>query len=116
MLPVAAQEDSIHIFLDEVTLTEHRNLSPISGTMSGGIRIDSKLMQTYPKMFGYTDPILYLQSLPGISTNNDQTGGLHVQGGEISHNLIMAPWTAVHQASLSITIPRVYSNSCPSSR
>ena len=89
MLPVAAQEDSIHIFLDEVTLTEHRNLSPISGTMSGGIRIDSKLMQTYPKMFGYTDPILYLQSLPGISTNNDQTGGLHVQGGEISHNLIM---------------------------
>ena len=25
----------------------------------------------------------------------------------------MTPWTAAHQASLSITTPRVYSNSCP---
>ena len=88
-LPVLAQEDSIHIFLDEVTLTEHRNLSAISGTMTGGIRIDSKLMQTYPKLFGYTDPVRYLQSLPGVSTNGDMSGGLHVQGGEISHNIIM---------------------------
>ena len=88
-LPVSAQEDSIHIFLDEVTLTEHRNLSAISGTMAGGIRIDSKLMQTYPKMFGYTDPVRYLQSLPGVSTNADMAGGLHVQGGEISHNIVM---------------------------
>ena len=88
-LPAVAQEDSIHIFLDEVTLTEHRNLSAISGTMTGGISIDSKLMQTYPKLFGYTDPVRYLQSLPGVSTNNDLAGGLHVQGGEISHNIVM---------------------------
>lgn len=89
--PVLSQtvpEDSIHIFLDEVVLTEHRNLSAISGTMTGGIRIDTKLMQTYPKLFGYTDPIRYLQSLPGVSTNSDMSGGLHVQGGEMSHNII----------------------------
>ena len=88
-LPVVGQEDSIHIFLEEVTLTEHRNLSAISGTMTGGIRIDSKLMQTYPKLFGYTDPVRYLQSLPGVSTNGDMAGGLHVQGGEMSHNTIL---------------------------
>lgn len=88
-LPLRAQDDSVQIFLDEITLTEHRNLSAISGTMTGGIRIDSKLMQTYPKLFGYTDPVRYLQSLPGVSTNNDLAGGLHVQGGEMSHNMVM---------------------------
>ena len=30
--------------------------------------------------------------------------------------LLATPWTAAHQASLSITTPRVYSNSCPLSR
>ena len=30
--------------------------------------------------------------------------------------LFATPWTAAHQASLSITTPRVYSNSCPLSR
>ena len=79
----------MYIFLDEVDLTEHRNLSAISGTMTSGIRIDSKLMKTYPKLFGYTDPVRYLQSLPGVSTNGDMSGGLHVQGGEISHNIVM---------------------------
>ena len=74
------QEDSINIYLDEITLTEHRNVSAISGTMASGIRIDTKLIQTYPRMFGYTDPMRYLQSLPGVSTNSDQSGGLHVQG------------------------------------
>ena len=84
-----AQQDSLRtVVLDEITLTEHRNVSAISGTMASGIRIDSKLIQTYPRMFGYTDPVRYLQSLPGVSTNNDQAGGLHVQGGETSHNLI----------------------------
>lgn len=78
----------MHYTIPEITLTEHRNLSAISGTMVSGIRIDSKLMQTYPRLFGYTDPVRYLQSLPGVSTNNDQSGGLHVQGGESSHNLI----------------------------
>lgn len=102
MLPCAAQEDSIHIFLDEVTLTEHRNLSPISGTMSSSIHIDAKLMHTYPRMFGYTDPIMYLQSLPGVSTNSDHSGGLHVQGGEISHNLIMVSQIPVY-GSMNLT-------------
>ena len=30
--------------------------------------------------------------------------------------LFVTPWTAAHQASLSIPTPRVYSNSCPSRR
>lgn len=100
-LPVLSQtekEDSIHIFLDEITLTEHRNISAISGTMTSGIRIDSKLMQTYPKLFGYTDPVRYLQSLPGVSTNGDMSGGLHVQGGEISHNIVMVSDVPIYGA------------------
>ncbi len=87
-LIVMGQEDTIYSTIPEVTLIEHRNLSAISGTMASGLRIDAKLMETYPRMFGYTDPILYLQSLPGVSTNSEQSGGLHVQGGESSHNII----------------------------
>ena len=84
---LAQQEDTLYYSIPEVTLTENRNVSAISGTMSSGIRIDSKQMETFPKMFGYTDPMRYLQSLPGVSTNADQTGGLHVQGGETYHNV-----------------------------
>ena len=75
-LIVMGQEDTIYSTIPEVTLIEHRNLSAISGTMASGLRIDAKLMETYPRMFGYTDPILYLQSLPGVSTNSEQSGGL----------------------------------------
>lgn len=85
---IAQQEDTLYYTIPEVTLTEHRNISAISGTMTSGIRIDTRIMQSYPKIFGYTDPMRYLQSLPGVSTNSDQEGGLHVQGGETSHNLI----------------------------
>ena len=88
-LPAASQQDSLrHVVLQEVTLTENRNLSALSGSLASGIRIDSKVMKTYPRLFGYTDPMRYLQSMPGVSTNGDQSGGLHVQGGESSHNLI----------------------------
>ena len=85
----AQPSDTINVWLDEVTLNEYRNISAISGSMASGIRIDSRMMETYPKLFGYTDPMRYLQSLPGVSTNADQSGGLHVQGGETSHNLLM---------------------------
>lgn len=101
-LPCASQEDSIRIYLDEVILTEHRNVSALSGTMASGIRVDTKLMKTYPKMFGYTDPMRYLQSLPGVSTNSDQSGGLHVQGGEASHNLVTVSDVPVY-GSLNFT-------------
>ena len=86
-----AQKDTVYYnyTIDEVTLTEHRNVSAISGTMVQGIRIDSKKMETYPKLFGYTDPMQYIQSLPGVSTINGCESGMHVQGGETSHNLIM---------------------------
>lgn len=76
------------VVLQEVTLTENRNLSALSGSLATGIRIDSKVIKTYPRLFGYTDPMRYIQSMPGVSTNGDQSGGLHVQGGESSHNLI----------------------------
>ena len=92
----AQEDDTIHYYLEEVTLIEHRNQSAISGNMASGIRIDSKLIQTYPKIFGYTDPMRYLQSLPGVSTNSDQSGGLHVQGGESSHNLITVSGTPLY--------------------
>ena len=84
-----AQQDSLrNVVLQEVTLTENRNQSALIGSMASGIRIDSKVIATYPRLFGYTDPMRYLQSMPGVSTNSDQSGGLHVQGGESSHNLI----------------------------
>ena len=85
-----AQKDTVYLnyTLDEITLTEHRNVSAISGTMVQGIRIDSKKMETYPKLFGYTDPMQYIQSLPGVTTINGCESGMHVQGGETSQNLI----------------------------
>lgn len=84
-----AQTDSLNVLLDEVVLEEHRNISALQGSLASGIRIDTKMIAAYPKLFGYTDPMRYVQSLPGVSTNSENTGGLHVQGSETSHNLIL---------------------------
>jgi len=90
-LKCLAQKDTLYydFSLEEITLTEHRNVSAISGTMVQGIKIDSKKMETYPKLFGYTDPMQYIQSLPGVTTINGCESGMHVQGCETSQNLIM---------------------------
>ena len=90
-LHAASQEDSLHtVVLQEITLTENRNMTAVSGSLTSGLSIDSRQMKTFPKLFGYTDPMRYIQSMAGVSTNGDQSGGLHVQGGESSHNLITA--------------------------
>ena len=96
---LAQQEDTLYFTIQEITLTEHRNISAISGTMAQGISIDTKVMESYPKLFGYTDPMRYVQSLPGVSTNGVTKGGLYVQGGENSHNLIMLSDVPVYNPS-----------------
>ena len=94
-----AQTDTIEIMLGEVTLSAHRNNSAISGSITSGLRIDARIMDNYPKLFGYTDPMRYLQSLPGISTNSESMGGLHVQGCENYHNQFMLSGVPVYGAS-----------------
>lgn len=86
---VHAQTDSLNVLLDEVVLEEHRNISALQGSLASGIRIDTKMITAYPKLFGYTDPMRYVQSLPGVSTNSENRGGLHVQGSETSHSQIL---------------------------
>lgn len=93
------EKDTLFYWLDEITLTEHRNISAISGTMARGIAIDTKVMESYPKILGYMDPMRYIQSLPGVSTNAAAEGGMHVQGGEHSHNLIAMCGAPIYNSS-----------------
>lgn len=50
--------------------------------------VDMSNLQFMPKFLGTSDPIRYMQSLPGIQTNNESSSGIHIQGCDDYQTLI----------------------------
>ena len=50
--------------------------------------VDMQHLQYMPKFLGTSDPIRYLQSLPGFQTNNETTTGLHINGCDDYQTLV----------------------------
>ena len=50
--------------------------------------VNMSQLKFMPKFLGTSDPIRYMQSLPGIQTNNESTTGIHVQGCEDYQTLV----------------------------
>lgn len=65
----------------------------------GRIYWDIKSLESLPHLFGSADPIRFLQLLPGVSTNNDYSSGLHIQGCESSQTLTDIGGASIFNAS-----------------
>lgn len=74
--------DSVWTFnreLEEITVLQQRTQSIV--TQQGNtLLVDMSAISQMPKFLGVSDPIRYLQSLAGVSTNNETTAGIHIQG------------------------------------
>lgn len=81
---------------DTVHLTVKRNTSAIRGNISSGVNINIRQMDSYPKFLGNSDPLRYIQSLPGITSNTEMTTGIRVQGCEASQTGIFLCGTPVY--------------------
>ena len=65
--------------LDEVTVIQQKT-HPILEQRGNKMVVDMSAISQMPKFLGVSDPIRYLQSLAGISTNNETSAGIHIQG------------------------------------
>jgi len=65
--------------LDEINVVQQKTQSIVE-QRGNKMVIDMSAISQMPKFLGTSDPIRYLQSLGGISTNNETTSGIHIQG------------------------------------
>lgn len=73
--------------LDEVEVVQQKSRQFVTQFESKMI-VDAQQIQQMPKFLGTSDPIRYLQSLPSVSTNNETTTGIHIQGSADYQSLI----------------------------
>ena len=73
--------------LDDIEVIQQRTASFVEQTPQRLV-VNMSQLQFMPKFLGTSDPIRYMQSLPGIQTNNESTTGIHVQGCEDYQTLV----------------------------
>lgn len=86
VLAQETEEEVQNVFLDSVVVTEQRRSLLLSKGENESQVLDMQLMKQMPQILGNADPIHYAQMLPGIQTNNEYQGGIHVQGCDNEHN------------------------------
>lgn len=68
-----------NIRLDSVTVSAVRRSLRVR-QREDAVLVDMKFMENMPQILGNADPMHYAQMLPGVQTNNEYQGGIHVQG------------------------------------
>ena len=108
------------LFSNSIQIAFHRIMTPTVHRIYRKTKlcIPSKLGNwTYSCRFLLSDPF-FLIYWPGLHTWSITHSSFQFSSFQslIHVWLFATPWTATHQASLSITTPRVYPNSCPLSQ
>ncbi len=85
--------------IDSVIITGNKQTIAIHNNTDGTISWEMNTMQNMPQILGNANPLHYLQMLPGIQTNSEYRGGINVQGGENSHNIISINGTPLYNVN-----------------
>lgn len=76
--------------LEQITITERSEPSPLQLQVPlSTVRLTAQQIASSPRVLGESDVLRVLQTLPGIKTESDYSGGLHVRGGRNDQNLIL---------------------------
>lgn len=78
--------DTVIFKIDRATVVYERPTSSMRGTMLSKIDVDLDMINAFPKVLGNSDPLRYLQSLPGVQTNSEFDTGIYIQGCDNAHN------------------------------
>lgn len=84
--------------LDSTVLSARRNTSAIAEGRASSMRVDLASLATVPSALGNSDPVRFLTTLPGVATGTEIDAGLHIQGSESSHSIIMMDGVPVYGA------------------
>lgn len=69
-------------------VTSVKRTNGIKGDMVKGLDIEMSALATFPKVLGTSDPLKFVQALPGVTTNAEWESGLQVNGCEASQSVI----------------------------
>lgn len=89
-------ERSIH--LDSVTVSGQRRSLQVRH-QADALLVDMQFMNNLPQILGNADPMHYAQMLPGVQTNNEYQGGIHVQGCDNEHNYLSIDGVPVYNVT-----------------
>jgi len=88
---LAAQEpfDTNAVFQidSSAIVTAQMSTSGLKGDITKGLDVEMKTILSFPKMLGTSDPLKFVQALPGVTTNSDWECGLRGQGCEASQSV-----------------------------
>lgn len=73
-------------------------------------RIDTKIIQKVPVLFGEADPIKILHLLPGVQSANEGSSSYSVRGGSPDQNLILFDYAGLHNISHMMGFFSVFNN------
>ena len=81
-----AQIDTLQYELKGSVLVSTGNKSGLKGRLSEGMTLERSLINRMPQFLGSGDPIGLMRMLPGVQTVTEYESGIHICGGENSHN------------------------------
>ena len=85
----AAETDSVGAqVLEEVVVTGQSTTQRIDNVQLGAERLEMKVLEKAPVLFGEVDIIKSITLLPGVRQESEGSGGYMVRGGTASQNLV----------------------------
>ena len=107
---------SCSVVSDSLQPHELQHTRPPCPSSNPGVHSDSSIELVMPSShLILCRPLFLLPPIPPSIRDFSNESTLHMRWPKLlSHvQLFVIPWTAAHQASLSLTVPRSCSNSCP---
>ncbi len=102
--------DNDTVFLPEVKIKAY-NASSLRPLSRGRIEWNMADLSVMPQFLGTADPLHYTQMMPGIQTNNEYDGGLHIYGCDNSHNQVSIEGVPIYNASHLLGLLSVFNAS-----
>ena len=90
LFPVSAQQETgeLSLLLDTVTIKGISDIPSVRSMYDGSTKVNLEILENLPKIMGNADPMGYSRMLPGVQTQGEYNGSLHINGNENSHNIV----------------------------
>lgn len=99
MLSVTAMPTADTTLLEEIVVVSRLEAPAMETSEMGASKITAGMVRTTPVLFGESDVIKTLQSLPGVTEGTEGMAGMHVHGGNADENLYMLDNVPLYQVN-----------------
>ncbi len=105
----AQNEETPGMTIQQVDI-DSRSDTALTGNLSTRMYIPLAALENAPKVLGFSDPLKYLQALPGVQTTNEMQGGLFVDGTGSSHTQVQIDAAPIYNPSHLLGLYSMFNN------